>query len=74
MTFHADAGTDLMLNRVNPNPSNTFQMLTKYDNSGVITFLMNHLDFYILPVFNVDGYAYTWTKVNADYVNHRIPF
>ena len=23
---------------------------------------MNAFDFYILPVFNVDGYVYTWTK------------
>jgi hypothetical protein len=24
--------------------------------------LVDQFDYYILPVFNVDGYAYTWTK------------
>uniref|UniRef100_A0A8D2CYR5 Carboxypeptidase B n=1 Tax=Sciurus vulgaris TaxID=55149 RepID=A0A8D2CYR5_SCIVU len=27
-----------------------------------MTELLNELDFYILPVVNVDGYVYTWTK------------
>ncbi|ELU10069.1 hypothetical protein CAPTEDRAFT_193373 [Capitella teleta] len=38
------------------------ELLTKYEYSGHITYLLNHVDFYILPVFNVDGYVHTWTK------------
>ena len=28
-----------------------------------MTELLNVLDFYVLPVVNIDGYVYTWTKV-----------
>ena len=28
-----------------------------------MTAMMNKIDLVILPVLNVDGYAYTWTKV-----------
>lgn len=28
-----------------------------------MTEFLNKLDFYILPVLNIDGYVYTWNKV-----------
>ncbi|XP_012996678.1 carboxypeptidase B2 [Cavia porcellus] len=33
-----------------------------YGKENVYTNLLRHLDFYIMPVVNVDGYDHTWTK------------
>ncbi|KAL8187854.1 UNVERIFIED_CONTAM: hypothetical protein K2H54_057170 [Gekko kuhli] len=33
-----------------------------YGTETIMTHLLDQLDFYILPVFNIDGYVYTWTK------------
>ncbi|KAF1479484.1 Carboxypeptidase B, partial [Pygoscelis antarcticus] len=33
-----------------------------YGKDTVMTTLLNSLDFYVLPVVNIDGYIYTWTK------------
>ncbi|XP_053564972.1 carboxypeptidase B [Bombina bombina] len=33
-----------------------------YGSDAEFTNLLNNLDFYVLPVLNVDGYAYTWTN------------
>lgn len=30
-----------------------------------MTTLLNSLDFYVLPVLNIDGYVYTWTNVST---------
>ncbi|KFQ68638.1 Carboxypeptidase B [Phaethon lepturus] len=32
-----------------------------YGKDTVMTTLLNSLDFYVLPVVNIDGYVYTWT-------------
>ncbi|KAF5910538.1 hypothetical protein HPG69_004625 [Diceros bicornis minor] len=41
------------------------EILQNYkDNSRIRGFLKN-LDFYVLPVLNIDGYIYTWTTVSA---------
>lgn len=37
-----------------------YQLLTKYGVSKKETKFLDHLDFLIIPVFNPDGYAYTW--------------
>ncbi|QLL32751.1 hypothetical protein HG536_0D02730 [Torulaspora globosa] len=37
-----------------------YQLLTKYGMSKKETRFLDHLDFLIIPVFNPDGYAYTW--------------
>jgi murein tripeptide amidase MpaA len=37
-------------------------LLSNYSKDPTITHLVDQFDYYILPVFNVDGYAYTWTK------------
>lgn len=37
-------------------------LLSNYSKDATITQLVDQFDFYILPVFNVDGYAYTWTN------------
>ncbi|CAF1351069.1 unnamed protein product [Rotaria sordida] len=39
-----------------------YALLSKYGQDPTITHLVDQFDYYILPVFNVDGYAYTWTK------------
>ncbi|CAF3860754.1 unnamed protein product [Rotaria sp. Silwood1] len=37
-------------------------LLSNYDKDPVITYFVDQFDYYILPVFNPDGYAYTWTN------------
>ncbi|CAF4492834.1 unnamed protein product, partial [Didymodactylos carnosus] len=37
-----------------------YSLLSNYSTDPTITHLVDQFDFYILPVFNVDGYAYTW--------------
>lgn len=37
-----------------------YQLLTKYGVSRKETNYLDHLDFLIIPVFNPDGYSYTW--------------
>ncbi|CAF4437889.1 unnamed protein product, partial [Adineta steineri] len=37
-------------------------LLSNYSKDPTITHLVDQFDYYILPVFNVDGYAYTWSK------------
>ncbi|XP_060098303.1 carboxypeptidase B [Heteronotia binoei] len=38
------------------------QAVRTYGTETIMTNLLDHLDFYVLPVFNIDGYVYTWTK------------
>ncbi|XP_064611853.1 carboxypeptidase B-like [Liolophura sinensis] len=38
------------------------QLIEQYGKNQEITDLLDEIDWYILPVFNVDGYEYTWTK------------
>lgn len=38
-------------------------MLDLYGTDAKITDIVDSYTWYILPVFNVDGYEYTWTKV-----------
>uniref|UniRef100_A0A6J0SV29 Carboxypeptidase B n=1 Tax=Pogona vitticeps TaxID=103695 RepID=A0A6J0SV29_9SAUR len=33
-----------------------------YGTEALMTHLLDNLDFYVLPVLNIDGYVYTWTK------------
>ncbi|KFW10876.1 Carboxypeptidase B [Eurypyga helias] len=33
-----------------------------YGKDTVMTTLLNTLDFYVLPIVNIDGYVYTWTN------------
>ncbi|XP_063440738.1 carboxypeptidase B-like [Mytilus trossulus] len=40
----------------------TGQMLDLYGTDAKITDIVDSYTWYILPVFNVDGYEYTWTK------------
>ena len=44
------------------------KMVSNYGNDGTTTKLLDGLDWYILPVFNVDGYIYAWTKVCIIYI------
>ncbi|XP_029795948.1 carboxypeptidase B [Suricata suricatta] len=38
------------------------EAIRTYGREIHMTELLNKLDFYVLPVFNIDGYIYTWTK------------
>ncbi|KAG8431455.1 hypothetical protein GDO86_018651 [Hymenochirus boettgeri] len=38
------------------------EAINSYGTDSQFTSLLNNLDFYVLPVLNVDGYAYTWTS------------
>lgn len=40
------------------------QFATGYENDPAVKKLIDSFDWYILPVFNVDGYVYTWKEVN----------
>ncbi|XP_040286964.1 carboxypeptidase B [Bufo bufo] len=37
------------------------EAVSSYGVDGQFTSLLNNLNFYVLPVLNVDGYAYTWS-------------
>ncbi|XP_075385180.1 carboxypeptidase O [Tenrec ecaudatus] len=37
------------------------EILQNYKDSSRISRLLRHLDLYVLPVLNIDGYVYTWT-------------
>lgn len=41
------------------------QAVNNYGKDTVTTKLLDGLDFYVVPVVNIDGYIYTWTKVNG---------
>ncbi|MEE6500954.1 hypothetical protein FKM82_004008, partial [Ascaphus truei] len=38
------------------------EAVNTYGSNAQMTSLLDNLDFYVLPVMNVDGYAYTWTN------------
>ena len=40
-----------------------FQVVSLYGKDPSVTSMMDKVDLAILPVMNVDGYAYSWTKV-----------
>lgn len=40
------------------------QAVGTYGQESQMTQLLDELDFYVLPVVNIDGYVYTWTKVH----------
>ncbi|CAF0753682.1 unnamed protein product [Brachionus calyciflorus] len=40
----------------------TYSFLSKYSIDPDVTKILETFDIYVLPVFNVDGYEYTWTK------------
>lgn len=39
------------------------QAVRTYGHESKMTEFLDKLDFYVLPVVNIDGYIYTWTKV-----------
>lgn len=48
---------------VRPSVTRLFQIVFLYGKDRNVTAMMNKIDLAILPVLNVDGYAYSWTKV-----------
>lgn len=45
-----------------------------YGEDNLHTDLLRHMDFYVMPVVNVDGYDYTWKKVGEGKENKTCPF
>ncbi|GAB0193563.1 carboxypeptidase B [Grus japonensis] len=43
-------------------PMYLLKAVETYGKDTVMTTLLNSLDFYVLPVLNIDGYVYTWTN------------
>lgn len=41
------------------------QALTTYGGNAAMTSLLDQMDVYVLPVFNIDGYSYTHTNVGG---------
>ncbi|XP_060053528.1 mast cell carboxypeptidase A isoform X2 [Erinaceus europaeus] len=39
-----------------------YQATKTYGRNKIMTKLLDRMNFYVLPVFNVDGYIWTWTK------------
>ncbi|XP_068960823.1 mast cell carboxypeptidase A [Petaurus breviceps papuanus] len=39
-----------------------YQAVKTYGTNKIMTKLLDRLNFYVLPVFNVDGYIWSWTK------------
>lgn len=50
------------------------QITEHYGIIGEYTNLLRHVDFYVMPVVNVDGYDYSWKKVGekAKKTNHAL--
>lgn len=46
--------------------------MSTYGSDSEMTSLLNQMDVYVLPVFNIDGYAYTWSNVCHPFLN--IPY
>lgn len=42
------------------------QALDTYGSDAAMTSLLNQMDVYVLPVFNIDGYVYTHTNVSCN--------
>lgn len=47
-------------------------LVTNYGTDEEVTRMLDTYDFYILPVFNPDGYDYTWTR-NRLWRKNRAP-
>ena len=39
--------------------------MSKYGRDSSVTEMLNKMDFVIMPVLNVDGYVFTWNKVQV---------
>ncbi|XP_004674872.1 PREDICTED: carboxypeptidase O [Condylura cristata] len=48
------------------------EILQNYKDNSKIRNFLTHLDFYVLPVLNIDGYIYTWTT-NRQWRKSRSP-
>lgn len=44
--------------------------MSTYGSDSEMTSLLNQMDVYVLPVFNIDGYAYTWSNVCHLFLNN----
>lgn len=47
-----------------------FQMLDNYKKDPELTAMVDMFDWYVLPSFNPDGYAYTW--INDDVIQQPL--
>ena len=44
-------------------------MVQGYGSDSTMTTLLDQIDWYILPMFNPDGYEYTWSGVSSEKYN-----
>jgi murein tripeptide amidase MpaA len=49
------------------------RLVRAYDTDPAVRALVDHFEFYIIPVANPDGYAYTWTPNNRLWRKNRRP-
>ena len=49
------------------------ELLTQYNKDETVTHLVDSLEIYVVPVFNVDGYAYTY-DINIPYITMQSLF
>lgn len=49
--------------------SRVLQAINMREKDQTMTTLLQHFDFYVMPVINVDGYEYTWShpSVRTDF-------
>ncbi|XP_033123546.1 carboxypeptidase A5-like [Anneissia japonica] len=52
----------------------TNELVSKYGSQNEITTLLDGLNIYIIPVFNVDGYEFTWTGVSIVFLECLLPY
>lgn len=50
----------------------SFQILQNYKTDPKISRFLQNLDFYVLPVLNIDGYIYSWKKVSSENPGTRL--
>lgn len=49
-----------------------FQAVSSYQQDSGMKRLLNQLTFFIMPVFNVDGYYFSWTTVQSVYIHNNL--
>jgi len=47
------------------------QAVSTYGSDPEMTNLLDTMDFFVLPVFNVDGYEYTWSNVGSKHLCYQ---
>ncbi|MGH0121963.1 UNVERIFIED_CONTAM: hypothetical protein FKN15_077444 [Acipenser sinensis] len=51
---------------------NYLKLLENYKTDEKISRFFQNMDFYVVPLLNMDGYNYTWTEVSLDMLNRDL--